>query len=65
MKTFLDAKPGRQKLVHCDFSNAILERKMWLKKQHYNVHTRFGGQIQVVHFSRILNSRTWTSWKTC
>jgi hypothetical protein len=37
---------------------------MWLKKQHYKVHTKFGGQIQAVHFSGKLNSRTWTSYKT-
>jgi hypothetical protein len=38
---------------------------MWLNKQHYKVFTRFGGQIQAVHFSGILNSRRWTSQKTC
>jgi hypothetical protein len=30
---------------------------MWLKKQHYKVQTRFGGQIQAVQFSGILNCR--------
>jgi len=39
IKTFLDANSHRQKSVHRDFSNAILERKMCLEKQHYKVHT--------------------------
>jgi hypothetical protein len=35
IKTFLDANPHRKKSVHRDFSNATLEKRMWLKKQHY------------------------------
>jgi hypothetical protein len=31
VKTFLDANARRKKSVHRDFSNAILDRKMWLK----------------------------------
>jgi len=61
IKTFLATNCDRKKSVHGDFSNAILERKMWLKKQDYKVLTRFGGQIQAVHFSGILNCRRWTS----
>jgi hypothetical protein len=64
LKTFLDANPDSQESVHCDFLTIIVARKMWLKKQHYKVHTRLGGQIQAVHFSGSLNSRTWTSYKT-
>ncbi len=60
---FLRRDPNRKESVHRDFSNAILRRKMWLKKQHYKAHIRFGGQIQAVHFSGILNCRRWTSRK--
>jgi hypothetical protein len=54
-----------KKKQNCDFLTTIVARKMWLKKQHYRVYTRFGGQIQAVHYSGILNSRRWTSYKTC